>query len=145
MKPNEKFKLCPSCDGKAPIEVVICPYCASSFNEPGVKNKTSISQNYSPPYSAERQTTQQIQKPSVKPEKEMTQEATISQEKSVFLPIALLIIGSNLLILSLLLLILSHNGKVVLEWNADFWMLYGLLSIPLLYVGYKIIKKDMTK
>jgi len=47
-----------------------------------------------------------------------------------------------LVILSALLLILSHEGKVELSWNSSYWMLYALLGLPLVFVGYKLIKKE---
>jgi hypothetical protein len=138
MKSSEKFKLCPSCDGKAPLEVVICPYCAQSFNDPTIKFKNSLSQSYNPPYSAER-THNAPSEPSVKTE---AAKEAVTTEKSLFLPIALTTIGSNLVILSALLLILSHEGKVELSWNSSYWMLYALLGLPLVFVGYKLIKKE---
>jgi hypothetical protein len=140
MKTSEKFKLCPSCDGKAPLEVVICPYCASSFTDIGPKNKSTLSSSYSPPYSAERVTPTQADNKTNKPLE--AQAAPLSKETSSFLPIALLTIGSNLIILSLLLLILGRNGKVELEWSSSYWMLYLVLGAPLIFLGYKIIKTD---
>lgn len=140
MKSSEKFKICPSCDGKAPLEVVICPYCAQSFNSNTNSSKSSLSQAYSPPYSAERTILVQQEAKATKP-KETAQVVAI-QEKSVFLPIALLTIGSNLLILSLLLLILGKDGKVELEWSSSYWLLYALLALPLLLFGYKLAKKE---
>lgn len=140
MKTSEKFKICPSCDGKAPLEVVICPYCASSFTDVGPKNKTTLSSSYSPPYSAERVTPSQNESKINKPQE--AQVAPISKEKSSFLPIALLTIGSNLLMLSMLLLILGRNGKVELEWSSSYWMLYLILGAPLIFFGFRIIKSD---
>lgn len=140
MKTSDKFKLCPSCDGKAPLEVVICPYCASSFTDVGPKNKTPLSSSYSPPYSAERVTpTQSESKPNKSQE---AQAVSVTKETSAFLPIALLTIGSNLLILSILLLILGRNGKVELEWSSSYWILYLLLGAPLVLLGLKIIKSE---
>jgi len=140
MKSSEKFKLCPNCDGKAPLEVVICPFCASNFNEPAQKARSPLSASYTPPYSTERVTPSQTETKILKEESKV--QAAAIKEKSVFLPIALLTIGSNLLILSLLLLILSHDGKVELEWSSSYWMIYALLGAPLVFVGYKIVKKE---
>lgn len=140
MKPSEKFKLCPNCDGKAPLEVVICPYCAQNFSDLSLKSKSSLSSSYSPPYSAERMSLSQAE---VKPAKEPETAAAVAvKEKSIFLPIALLTIGCNLVLLSALLLTLSNNGKLELEWSSNYWMLYALLGLPLLLVGYKILKKE---
>lgn len=139
MKSSEKFKICPSCDGKASLEVVICPYCASSFTDTYQKNKNLLSSSYSPPYSAERVTPTQSDPKNIQTAPET---APAAKETSSFLPIALLIIGSNLLILSMLLLILGRNGKVELEWSSSYWMLYLILGAPLLFLGFKIIKND---
>jgi hypothetical protein len=140
MKSSEKFKLCPSCDGKAPLEVVICPFCAQSFNEPTSKSKQPIASGYTPPYSADRVTPTQAETKNLKDQ--VVKEDAVVKEKSVFLPIALLTIGSNLLILSILLLILGHEGKVELEWSSSYWMIYALLGAPLLFLGYRIVKKE---
>jgi hypothetical protein len=139
MKSSEKFKLCPSCDGKAPLEVVICPFCAQSFNEL-TKTKSTLSASYTPPYSVDRSSQNTQEATPLKESATKTQ--TLKIEKSLFLPVALLTIGSNLLILAFLLLILNHDGKVELEWSASYWMIYALLGLPLLFMGYKILKKE---
>lgn len=108
MRPSEKFKLCPHCDGRAPLEVVICPFCAQNFHETP-KTKSALAATYTPPYSTDRVTpTQQI----TPPQEASPQPQTLLQEKSAFLPIALLTIGCNLVALSLLLIIFNHEGKV---------------------------------
>ena len=145
MKSSEKFKLCPSCDGKAPLEVVICPYCASSFTDTNSKNKAPLAASYSPPYSAERVTPSQAEVKTQKSAQAQAQVSVQDKESSAFLPIALLTIGTNLLMLSMLLLILGRNGKVELEWSSSYWMLYLILGAPLVFMGYKILKKEKSK
>ena len=57
-----------------------------------------------------------------------------------FIPLLLLSIGCQLLTLGLLLLFFSKGGKLILQWNARTWFIYCLLSLPMLYAGWKFLK-----
>ena len=57
------------------------------------------------------------------------------------LPLLLLLVGTHLFLLGLLVLFFSSHGRVVLEWNSQYWFLYVLLSAPLLFFGFRLIKK----
>lgn len=61
-------------------------------------------------------------------------------EKTSFWPILWLSLGANLLLLGLLQLFFSDNGVLQLEWNSHHWFIYCLLSLPLLFFGYKKVQ-----
>ena len=73
MKSLEKEKICISCEGRIPIHIQICPFCASDQSGPRIQNsfQTPIFQNqsledsltslYTPPYQGKRPQFGQIQ------------------------------------------------------------------------------------
>jgi hypothetical protein len=158
MKPLDKFKLCSQCDGRIPIEVVICPYCSATLNSQdpqrsaplrNLASSENLASLYTPPYAAQRiQPTSALEekKRSISPQSEpkvttLNSEAPQSEEKSEILPISLLVIGSNLLVISVMQLILSDNGLLKLEWDARYWYIYAIISAPLLWLGIKTLRK----
>lgn len=56
--------------------------------------------------------------------------------------ILLITLGTQLLVLSLVLLLFSDHGRVVLEWKSRYWLLYLILSLPALYFGYQFIEPE---
>lgn len=150
MKGIEKFKICAHCDGRIPVEVVICPYCAANLSsmdssppasKPTLSSAESLAGLYSPPYASGRSLpTSSIEEKRKLPEVKNEikgQETKVALKKSEILPISLLVIGSNILLLGLLQLLLSDEGILTLEWHSKYWYLYSLLSAPLLYLGVK--------
>jgi uncharacterized membrane-anchored protein YitT (DUF2179 family) len=61
--------------------------------------------------------------------------------KNTLWSILLLSAGANLFILGLLQLFFSNGGILRLEWNAHYWFVYSLLSLPILYFGIKKLGK----
>ena len=60
------------------------------------------------------------------------------------LPLLLLLIGTHLFLLGVLILFFSSHGRVVLEWNSQHWFLYPLISAPLLFFGFRLLKKPTS-
>lgn len=66
MKPNDRQKLCPNCDGNVPLEATECPYCAADLSGQAEKDSApsqavlfknqslqeSLASLYTPPYSS---------------------------------------------------------------------------------------------
>ena len=46
-------------------------------------------------------------------------------------------LGGHLFTLAWLLFFFSDHGKLVLEWKSRYWVVYLLISLPLLYKGWK--------
>ncbi len=139
---------------------------SNSFQAPLFKNQTlqeSLASLYTPPYGGRGPAAPEAEeKPAPKKKKEAFKE--VSQEKksytqpasfggtsipmntmeeeeetgkSPLMPILALSVGANLLTLGLLQLLFSDGGFLRLEWNASYWFIYTLLSLPLFYFGYK--------
>ncbi len=63
-------------------------------------------------------------------------EETHDRKKSL-LASGSLLLASYLLLLGLLQLLFSEGGKLRLEWSTDYWYIYCLAALPLVYLGYK--------
>jgi hypothetical protein len=64
-----------------------------------------------------------------------------AQNKSPLVPILLLSLGSNLFLLGIFQFFFSQGGFLRLEWDASYWFIYSLLSLPFLYLGIKKVSK----
>lgn len=69
---------------------------------------------------------------------ETTEESPVS--KNSLIPILMLSLGGNLFLLGLLQFFFSSSGLLRLEWDASYWFIYCLLSLPLAYFGIKKLK-----
>lgn len=154
---QERTKMCPNCDGSVAMEVSICPYCGMNVfkkNE-SIANQTkeedvqtlsyeeTLSSLYPPPYKPKViQTSATLNNLEEDLENETNQEnvhetGENKNEKGAFVPTTLFWLGINILLFSILLLIFSEGGFLYLKWNAKYWFLYSIISIPLLYFGFK--------
>ncbi len=168
MKSQERTKLCPNCDGLVAIEVSICPYCGSSVFESNNNNLNSLDDSikslsaketldslYPPPYRPKS-----FEGPEEKPgngngdeddgepdeddEGEDEDDGELDEKTNNGLMHTILFwVGVNILAFSIILLLFSKNGELHLKWNANYWFLYSLVGIPLVYFGYRGIK-DLT-
>lgn len=134
MKPADRLKMCPNCDGRIPLDATQCPYCFShqQSDTSAPKNFTPssdpLSALYPPPYS-----TQVNETPTkTTPIPEAAETGSIP-----FWSIFMLALGSNLLTLGILQFFFSDHGTLRLEMNASYWFLMVLVGAPLIYVGLK--------
>ncbi len=77
-------------------------------------------------------------KASKKKQEEDTEEVESTQIGSLLL----LSLGGHLFTLAWLLFFFSDHGKLVLEWKARYWFIYLLISLPLLYHGWKKLSEE---
>ncbi|NNM43685.1 MAG: hypothetical protein HKM07_05025 [Chlamydiae bacterium] len=163
-KGTEKQKICGNCDGRIPWEAAQCLYCgadvskqlnmesvpyqATLFKHQSLED--SLTNLYKPPYGGGSTTTSTYSKPKEAVqervmEETMIKENTISEvdqtTKNTLWSILFLSAGANLFILGLLQLFFSNGGILRLEWNAHYWFVYSLLSLPILYFGIKKLGK----
>ena len=150
MKPKKRQKLCFNCEGEIDLDVIVCPFCAADLREE--KPEQARSSAYPPKdfltYSKNRETMQSLYPPQFPPkaqEEEAAPAESVVQEeekqKNVFGPTILLTLGVQLCILGLLMLFFSYKGVLILKWNAGFWALYLLASVPLFLFGYRNLSK----
>lgn len=151
MAQNQRSKMCPNCEGSVAYEVSICPYCGNSVfdkNANSASQKTSdnaksmsyeetLASLYPPPYKPKV-----MDNDSTFEKEEVSSVAQVKEEveelpRNNLVPTMLFWIGINILVFSLILLVFSKDGFLYLKWNASFWYLYSLISLPLLYFGFK--------
>jgi hypothetical protein len=164
MKPADRQKICPNCDGRVAYDATQCTYCFTALQvdnsvpkifTPPTPQET-FSTLYSPPYSskpaetlgnsreASRETRVLPKTTPIYAEKdggEMIDKTETSETKS-FWPLLSLILGGNLLTLGILQFFFSDHGTVRLEINGSYWFLMLLVSLPLFYFGLKSSPKD---
>lgn len=154
MKPADRQKVCSNCDGRIPLNAKECIYCGAELPEvPAQTNmfkqqtlQESLTSLYSPPYSAKRENLfeaeQEAPRKAPPPQPQvaaaaMQEEETEEDVKSSFLPLFLLVVGTNLFTIGLLQLFFSTNGLLRLEWDSTYWFFYCLVAAPMCYFGYK--------
>ena len=146
MKPVDRQKMCPNCDGRIPYDATQCPYCFTQQQSDNSSPKSfsspsdPISGLYPPPYpsrpSSDPLEAKPIQKASF-PEGTMALESPQEVETVSFWSILMLTLGGNLLTLGLLQIFFSNHGILQLEINASYWFLMVLVALPLTYFGFK--------
>lgn len=152
MKPADRQKVCSNCDGRIPMNAKECIYCGAEQPEqaetPLFKQQTlqeSLSSLYAPPYAAKNQNYFENQEEisrKASPEPMTATASTFEEEteesvKSNFLPLFLIVIGTNLFTIGLLQLFFSTDGLLSLEWDSSYWFFYCLAAVPMCYFGYK--------
>ena len=138
MKPVERQKICPNCDGRIPQESTQCPFCFAQLQDgPSNSKSTSVtdplSALYPPPYAGLEPKTAIKTAAALDP---VSQNETTS-DSIPFWSILMLALGSNLLTLGILQFFFSDHGVLRLEMNASYWFLMVIVSIPLVYFGLK--------
>lgn len=167
MQPKDRQKMCSHCEGRIPYEVDNCPYCGvdqvkgSGFSPGKQVHHQSLQDSLTAPYSpshaarplqaAAPAPSMQFSKPSMPPSFEkkplpapavtsaqaLPSEQVSLQEKRAFLPILFLSLAGNLMTIGMLQFLFSDGGLLKLEWNASYWFLYCLGSVPLFFFGLK--------
>ena len=169
MKPKDRQKICSHCEGRIAVEANSCPYCGmpltlesesttTSF-QGGLSSQESLSSLYPPPYSnrnfSQMKTNNtdlqsRFKAPQALAENPFakmplaegaTREPQEKEEKSEFMPLLLVLLGSNLLTLGLMQMLFSEEGFLRLEWSSKYWFYYCLFAIPLIYLGMKKMKQ----
>lgn len=164
MKLKEKEKMCPFCEGSVAWEATECKFCGSSLvkatrKAAAYQTQDSLASLYDPPYAPNKKSnaygipptesvtanySQQPEEetpaapPKQKPAKETKEKE--DDESASLGSLLLLSLGGVLFTLSWLLFFFSDHGRVILEWKSRFWYIYLLLSLPLIYKGYKKLK-----
>lgn len=131
MNTKNKTKLCWNCDGIVDIAAHKCGFCGVSTDVspiPGTQPKKT------PPMSSKKGSTAPYQT-----KEEVSEESRESNPfQTATLAISTLLLGTVLAIFSLILALFSNsNGIFTLSWNGEWWYIYLILAIPLLWVGWR--------
>ena len=142
MKPVDRQKICPNCDGRVAYDATQCTYCfttlqvdhsASKIFTPPTTPQESV---FTPPYPSKPAETKTSP---IYAEKDggVVMDSAGSSETKGFWPLLCLLLGGNLLTLGILQFFFSDRGIVRLEMNGSYWFLMLLVSLPLFYFGLK--------
>jgi len=149
--------MCWNCDGSVSFDSAYCPYCGNDLaqgrsEQPSReakehKSDDSLASLYKPPYSAksgesssQHAYVEEMASHDVFQADHASEEpAMVTESDGGIWPLLFLTLGATLLTLGLILFFFSENGRVVLEWNAHYWFLYCLCSVPMLMMGYRFL------
>jgi len=157
MKPVDRQKICPNCDGRVAYDAAQCTYCFATLqvdNSPpkvftppvpqsAPSQQDALSGLYTPPYSskpaADPLESKAAKTTPIYAEKDGSAviDRTEASEMKSFWPLLSLILGGNLLTLGILQFFFSDHGIIRLEINGSYWFLMLLASLPLFYLGFK--------
>lgn len=137
MSPIPKHKLCWQCEGNVDFTQDHCPYCGVYLNSERNFGDSPEEHTFTPPYRLHN-----IQENESSDNANMENPA-VSQPTIIdyLKPLLLLLLGSTLSIFAVMLYLFSSNGVLTLQWNADVWYLYLVISVPLLWAGWRALNK----
>jgi len=147
MSNEEKKKLCWNCEGSVLRSASNCPFCGV-YLHPEEEDTRSISKNLDPPYP-NRETAKIPISPyanhknnSIAEEEKEVANVAVNKSgwKTVIAPLTFLLSGSVFFLFGFLMLLFSVDGWFTLQWNSDYWYIYLLISIPLLYFGWQTLE-----
>lgn len=150
MDKQQKKRLCWNCEGNILMDQEICPFCGVSV-VPAVLDQGNHS--FAPAYQMSHHTSNSavpkspyISEPIEQEPKETKsvyneRETGLDEFKFTFLSTLLLLSGAVFALFGAVLFFFSKNGIFRLEWDANFWFFYLILSLPMLYLGWKILHK----
>jgi hypothetical protein len=161
---QERQKMCWNCDADVSVGATYCPFCGTDLMVPNEVEKVkepiyrseggqeNLASLYKPPYASNREEDllHSAEMHRVSSENDLT--AFLVEEKKdptarlgYGWSLIFLSVGTFLVTLSLLLLFLSTDGKLILEFNARSWFLYGASGAPLLFLGYRLLNRGRTE
>lgn len=163
MKANPKTRMCWNCEGRVLLKEETCTYCGvsvvpasldgsdeaipSPFQALFSNNQTEISSDIPPsPYMSSNDEDEPYQKHTTQGHESEDEENEDDIEpsngfKRGFLAILFLLGGSMLFLFGLTLALFSHKGIFTLSWDATLWFIYGGLSLPLLFLGWRLLSQ----
>lgn len=148
MNQKAKKKLCWNCEGSVSLSEESCPYCGVTAIPAFLEGAAA---EFAPPYSATSTSDFDVPKsPYSFKEKEEAQTKQLPNQidqdepddfKYTILSITFLLCGSAFFLFSLALGLFSQNGIFTLHWDANYWFIYTILAIPLLFIGWRYLMK----
>lgn len=147
MNTKTKKKLCWNCEGNVSLQDEQCPYCGVSLDVTPIPGTNGNHIHFDPPYklnSLENALIPPAPYASVQSEEEQKEEELPvssdggSELKSTVISLSLALLGTVMVLFSLILFIFSDNkGVLTLNWNGAYWYVYLLIGIPLFYLGWR--------
>lgn len=148
MSETQKKKLCWNCEGRVSFTQENCPYCGvylSPTTEGDGKDANLI-----PPYKLASAEEEVPKAPyaakntgsAAAAEKALPIDAEQPKDdiRNLIVTMAMLIMGSGLFLFAIILMLFSEEGSFVLRWQSDNWYIYLLLSLPMLFLGWRYLQ-----
>lgn len=131
MNTKNKKKLCWNCEGSVDVGAERCPFCGVSTDVtpiPGTQPKKAQpappKKAPAPPYQLKEESAEETK------ESNPFQAATLA--------ISTLLLGTVLTIFSLVLALFSNSkGIFTLSWSGEWWYIYLIIALPLLWLGWR--------
>jgi len=149
---TKKTKLCWNCEGVVDRSSENCIYCGVYLHpekeeleeeyeegeaKPHYTPQDHEGEEYEPHYQSEED--EKIIYEEIHAE-ETKKAATSEDIKGVILPLVFLLAGSIFMLFGLILYFFSKDGVFVLKWNANYWFIYLLIAVPLLFIGWRTLQ-----
>ncbi|MEC7838977.1 MAG: hypothetical protein VX777_02935 [Chlamydiota bacterium] len=156
MSTKTKKKLCWNCEGSVGFTEEHCPFCGVYLSpSPSAQEPINQQNSYSPPYVMETEEPESDvpQSPYQDSHQQFSQEAVVreksqlpsilpsDQMRQILFPLGLLLAGSGFFLFGLVLFLFSNNGSFTLQWNADNWYYYLVLSVAMLFFGWRALNE----
>ncbi len=149
MESPDKMHLCWNCDAQISMEHASCPYCGSALN---YEERASMSEEVPVQDELAEQQAYYTQKPEEALGNEwgdavdqtMAEQQDFVRKEGIegmLLPLLALMAGGVFFFFGALLLLFSQDGQLTLSWSQGYWMLYWALGIPLLFFGWKLLRR----
>ncbi|MCH9614662.1 MAG: hypothetical protein SP1CHLAM54_13740 [Chlamydiia bacterium] len=149
---DERQKMCWNCDADVSVEATYCPFCGTDLmattapplveeSDPSSSVEESIAALYKPPYTS-RQPETRAGEQSIKHSDFYEDDKKAQRRLGGGWALIFLSLGTYLLTFGLLLLFLSSDGKLTLEWNARVWFIYCVIAFPLIVVGFRLLSPE---
>ncbi|MBM3198755.1 MAG: hypothetical protein FJZ58_05825 [Chlamydiae bacterium] len=144
MRVKDRQKICSHCEGRISVEADTCLYCGMPLIEEKAEEKPvdvmstlqgGIPSLYPPLYAQAKQEVPLQEPTATAVHSSALQED--KEEKASLLSIVWALLGSTFGILGVMQGFFSEGDTLRLEWNCQYWFLYVLLAMPLLYLGLK--------
>lgn len=141
-----KKRLCWNCEGSVAQQLETCPYCGVylSPTEHNDFGKNSFQENnlLSPPYPQESSKGSRIPAPPYQGEAEGHMgEAAEPEETSLLSTLLFFLSGGTFLLFGLTLWLFSQEGRLTLSWNSDWGLMFFIMALPLLFLGFRGLSK----
>lgn len=130
-----KKKICWNCEGSVPRDAQNCPFCAVYLNR---------EEEGSPPFRMDvNENEEEVE--SFDSEEEIKEEKkrsfSFSGWRGTVFSLILLMAGLFFLLFGFIITVFSENGFLTLQWSAQYWWAYFALALPLLAIGYLILRQ----
>ncbi len=140
-------KLCWNCEGNVSKEIDNCPYCGVYLHADADDSSWSPSYRSSPKediptplYQVKPQSDSEEQ---VSKQEQATLSAAVTWAhlKKDVLPLLLLMAGSIFFLFGIVLFLFCQEGTLTLQWQEHYWTYFLGLSVPFIFIGWKLLQQ----